>query len=554
MWSPTHVQVTVQKARGLLIKGKNGLNDAFVTIALGKEKYQTSVKEKAPSNIEWHEECELEIPKHGNTAEITLTALHRNFLGVDEFLGTVSIPLAEFDVYERPRNRWYTLRGKPGKEKGKDKQRGELEVKVGFIVKAGSLTDLSKKEKHKSSLGQLSHMAQSVGGSLLSIGSLEKKKGLKKLAKSIGAKVGRGSKKQISEEVLPEGLVYQSYGQRIGDADPGVISEGESDDEFRFDELSHKSSGSSLNVHGSTGAHHTPVSGSMENLAGGEFLRRSASGVSNSSLGRNTLSPPSKPPRTLVPNASPLSANPPADEWEQKLYGGRKDSPSTDTLKRRSWESPRIPVVSQPQEDIPPPLPLSPAPTALAAPASPALTASPAVPSSPGLPASPSFNKTISGLSSTFGSQQSIGSGGAEPERVEEDKEKTKSNLKAKFKNFRMGKEAKSPAPEPPSSTNAIPDVRGERIIVGREKDKNGQSSPQMQSRLSSEVLRRFEEKSREDLIEMILQMEGNAEKQKKRVKDLEDYLDNLLLRVMETTPRILQNPFITCKAQASFS
>ena len=52
----------------------------------------------------------------------------------------------------------------------------------------------------------------------------------------------------------------------------------------------------------------------------------------------------------------------------------------------------------------------------------------------------------------------------------------------------------------------------------------------------------------------MILQMEGNAEKQKKRVKDLEDYLDNLLLRVMETTPRILQNPFITCKAQASFS
>lgn len=49
--------------------------------------------------------CCREIPKQGNTAEITLTALHRNFLGVDEFLGTVSIPLAEFDVYERPRNR-----------------------------------------------------------------------------------------------------------------------------------------------------------------------------------------------------------------------------------------------------------------------------------------------------------------------------------------------------------------------------------------------------------------------------------------------------------------
>lgn len=58
-----------------------------------------------------------------------------------------------------PRNvyyfyRWYKLKDKPGKEKNKD--RGELEVKIAFIVKAGSLADLSKKEKHKSSLGQLS--------------------------------------------------------------------------------------------------------------------------------------------------------------------------------------------------------------------------------------------------------------------------------------------------------------------------------------------------------------------------------------------------------------
>ena len=45
------------------------------------------------------------IPSHGNTAEIALTALHRNFMGVDEFLGLVSIPLNEFDVYDRPRTR-----------------------------------------------------------------------------------------------------------------------------------------------------------------------------------------------------------------------------------------------------------------------------------------------------------------------------------------------------------------------------------------------------------------------------------------------------------------
>jgi Rab11 family-interacting protein 1/2/5 len=46
-----------------------------------------------------------QIPKQGNVAEIVLTVLHRNFIGVDEFLGVISIPLADFDVYERPRNR-----------------------------------------------------------------------------------------------------------------------------------------------------------------------------------------------------------------------------------------------------------------------------------------------------------------------------------------------------------------------------------------------------------------------------------------------------------------
>ena len=36
----------------------SGTNDAYVTIQLGKEKYQTSVKERS-DNPEWHEECDL---------------------------------------------------------------------------------------------------------------------------------------------------------------------------------------------------------------------------------------------------------------------------------------------------------------------------------------------------------------------------------------------------------------------------------------------------------------------------------------------------------------
>lgn len=125
----------------------------------------------------------------------------------------------------------YTLGSKPGKEN--TKQRGELEVKIGFIVKAGSLTDLSQKERHKSSLGQLSNAAHSIGGSLLSIGSFEKRKGLKKLAKSIGNRVKGKSKHNLEKEDNldeREEHKFRTTRQQPGEADPGVISEDE--DEF----------------------------------------------------------------------------------------------------------------------------------------------------------------------------------------------------------------------------------------------------------------------------------------------------------------------------------
>jgi len=99
------------------------------------------------------------IPDQGNRAELTLTCLHRNNLGIDEFLGQASLPLNEMDVYDRPRAKWFKLESKPGKEK-KNKERGELEVRIAFVVKSGSLTDLSKKDKHKSSIGQLASSVQ----------------------------------------------------------------------------------------------------------------------------------------------------------------------------------------------------------------------------------------------------------------------------------------------------------------------------------------------------------------------------------------------------------
>ncbi|XP_054726926.1 rab11 family-interacting protein 1 [Anastrepha obliqua] len=381
MWSPTHIQVTVQRAKGLLTKGKNGTNNCFVTISLGKEKYQTSVKDKAEANVSWNEECELKIPDQGNRAELALTCLHRNNLGIDEFLGQATLPLNEMDVYDRPRSKWFKLESKPGKEK-KNKERGELEVRISFVVKSGSLTDLSKKEKHKSSIGQL---ASSVGGSLLSIGTIEKRKGIKKFAKSIGSKMHLSSKKKnkdgddvsnFSGSFASIGTPNSSnggsnrYGQRAGEADPGVISEDE--DEFVFDNLSHKSSASSLNIRSNlqpptqnfTPRNPSPLLGKVggkplsrrdlveEDLAVDPELEELENDFS---VRARTLPPPSKPPRTQqqlndVIAASPKQKEPALDEWESKLYKQHLQIGSSDSLKRRSWEQSRVPLPTPNEE------------------------------------------------------------------------------------------------------------------------------------------------------------------------------------------------------------
>ncbi|XP_043867620.1 rab11 family-interacting protein 1 isoform X2 [Drosophila mojavensis] len=419
----------IQRARGLLTKGKNGTNNCFVTIALGKEKYQTSVKEKAESSVNWNEECELKIPDQGNRAELTLTCLHRNNLGIDEFLGQATLPLKDMDVYDRPRAKWCKLESKPGKEK-KNKERGELEVRIAFVVKSGSLTDLSKKDKHKSSIGQL---ASSVGGSLLSIGQGEKRKSIKKLAGSLSSKLHIRSKKKqadgddsgsFSGSFASIGTPNSSSGlggvgggsgrrrgQRAGEADPGVISEDE--DEFVFDNLSHKSSGSSLNIQrsglqppSSNGNNNfTPRNPSPLLSNGGSIAKGKLNGGKpklqetvdedpivaemeqlelDFSVRARTLPPPSKPPRTqqtqqelellereqmelkpegnaqmpVEPTPAQSAAPSQVDEWESKLYGGGKylEIGSSDSLKRRSWET-RVPLPATSEE--PPPVPSS---------------------------------------------------------------------------------------------------------------------------------------------------------------------------------------------------
>ncbi|XP_065072870.1 rab11 family-interacting protein 5 isoform X2 [Ochlerotatus camptorhynchus] len=577
MWSPTHIQVTVQRAKGLLIKGKHGTNNCFVIIALSKEKYQTSVKEKAPEAVEWHEECELQIPSQGNRAELVLTALHHNSLGIDEFLGQVVLPLNEMDVYERPRSRWYKLQSKPGKEK--KKERGELEVRIAFTVKAGSLTDLSKKEKNKSSI---SNLASNVGGSLLSIGAIEKRKSLKKFAKSLGSKVhisGIGKKKNKEAEVVgddgsftgsyssigtPSGLQSRQSRQTFGDADPGVISEDE--DEFVFDNLSHKSSGSSLNIRAQSGAGHiVPKSSTQSSSSTPDETRKHKS---------MTL-PPSKPPRLASENESESAPPAKVDEWEQKLYGKHLEIGSTDSLKRRSWESSRVLLTVQQEEDEEqqqqqkkePQEPSLPAPTSVTAPTSPLLTDKTHKEESEGydkpkaLPraGSQDISKVNDKLimhsapimsNSVSNSRKSINQPSPKLEKQESH------SFTKKLKHFIKDHRAESL--ENLSSKKQLNGTKqhvNERIIIGGENGSSGTGdlptpflTAARQSKLvtevSPEILAKYEGKTREDMMKIAHNLENEVTYQKQKVKELEDYLDSLLLKVMECHPRILQNPY----------
>ncbi|XP_045926565.1 rab11 family-interacting protein 2 isoform X2 [Micropterus dolomieu] len=158
-WFPTHVQATVLQATGLQPKGKNGTNDAYTIIQLGKEKYSTSVAEKTLNPV-WREEASFELPGlllEGNPEvyELCLIVMHRSLVGMDKFLGQKSINLNEiFDNKERKKTDWYALESKPGKKR---KERGRIQVSIQFMRNnmTASMFDLSMKEKPRSPFSKL---------------------------------------------------------------------------------------------------------------------------------------------------------------------------------------------------------------------------------------------------------------------------------------------------------------------------------------------------------------------------------------------------------------
>ncbi|CAL8256963.1 unnamed protein product [Lota lota] len=159
-WFPTHVQATVLQATGLQAKGKNGTNDAYTIIQLGKEKYSTSVAEKTLEPI-WREEASFELPGlllEGNPEvyELCFIVMHRSLVGMDKFLGQRFINLNEiFDNKQRRKTDWYALESKPGKKR---KERGRIQVSIQFMRNnmTASMFDLSSmKDKPRSPFSKL---------------------------------------------------------------------------------------------------------------------------------------------------------------------------------------------------------------------------------------------------------------------------------------------------------------------------------------------------------------------------------------------------------------
>ena len=46
----------------------------------------------------------------------------------------------------------------------------------------------------------------------------------------------------------------------------------------------------------------------------------------------------------------------------------------------------------------------------------------------------------------------------------------------------------------------------------------------------------------------MVVRLQASVEDQGKKVADLEDYIDNILIRVMEASPVLLEKNVLSCK------
>jgi len=483
-------------------------------------------------------------------------------------------------IYSSPSvyDSWYPLECKPGQKK--TEYRGELEVKIGFTVRAsesvgGSVADLTK--KNKGSISSLNKVAGNIGGSLLSLGGKEKKN-FKKIAASVSSKVekvGSKAKKSVSSlklnkdrgglDSLPETqqwnrVMMDGVGASFPNEDPGVNSDDE-DDMFQFDTLSYQSSHSSLATSklGTVSTVNTPLQGSLErgnqqiapsdrlgdwetkllgyktglHVAPAHDDALSMTSILSASSNATTLdtwtpyrqydreSETAFPTNTKLDkkehseqNSDEMSSLPSYNEVMDNVSKGKERK--SFQKEGKNFKKKIIPVVSDSSESSP----------------------SPEEPSSPvGSPRSGSLSFRFS--NSKKKNQMEI--------------ETMKDTLSNSF-SFRERKERNMPKNSDRStslhhsrtfSNGSQGPPHGTRIVLGRE------TSPvpsQQGSKIPKEIMEKFGNKSREDLIEMVVMLQGQVDDQGRKVGDMEEYMDMLLVKIMENTPVLLEKNIMSCK------
>ena len=493
MGLPTHIQVVVKSARNLKVKGKDGTNDAFVIISLGKEKFRTSVKEKVAKSAEWLEECELEIPRQGNTAEVVLKVMHQgNKLGSHHFLGMVTIPLRDFDEKEimggdsspQPAiTKWYLLKCKPNQNK--TDYRGELQVAISFLVRqlppkanksASSLNVNGSARSDKGSLQSLNKFTNKIGGSLMSLGKNDRR---------VWKKNGKGSTNS-----LPRNIFERS-----------------------------KIEGSLHSMNSSC------CSDSLENLGGGEVLRKKLNGPivpkdvslisSNVTKGSNT-SLPIKPILDKVKEED-------GDEWNTKLTSSEQESLN---IPKRQIKSVIKNFMSS-QESLKEKLEKK-------------------------SPIMESNRNTQNGDGAVKETPFHYKHNLVEKHTIENEAnaEKTHNGMKSKmFSNVKRGsKEMVAKTNKFFSSGNdEIPPPKPPRIVIGRELSENESEfkgkleNKQISGEEKRIFLNSFQDKSREDLIEILINLSRRLDTDRQKMKELEEYLASLLLKVITNAPDILE-------------
>ncbi|XP_022235930.1 rab11 family-interacting protein 2-like, partial [Limulus polyphemus] len=75
--------------------------------------------------------------------------------------------------------------------------------------------------------------------------------------------------------------------------------------------------------------------------------------------------------------------------------------------------------------------------------------------------------------------------------------------------------------------------------------DRTGFSSTSSISDTPKSLLEKYSNLNHQELVELVICQQRTLDLKENKIRDLENYIDNLLLRVMESVPILLQKPYV---------